>query len=348
MKRTLLILALLPTVLGIAAQDYKPMLVDGREWTIGRTTIFEGSDTTLITVKCLRDTIVEGKSCKVIRGRAKIEPSGTIIALSYIAYENASERKLYEWVDVVDTPFDPYNITTHKEFRVRFDFGITDFDDYSSMPVTTDSIEVKDVKYKRIIYPELAGNNRNIRIVVIISFHTTIPVVALFCFITSHIHLKPFNWYFVVRYLCATGARISELLQIKVEHVEVGYLELYGKGGKQRRLYIPKRLKEETNKWLAETGLTSGYLFRNRFGSRITARGVGYQLKQLAKEYGIDPKVVYPHSFRHRFAKNFLAKFNDIALLADLMGHESIETTRIYLRRTASEQQELVDRIVTW
>ena len=145
MKRTLLLLALLPTVLGIAAQDYKPMLVDGREWTIGRTTIFEGSDTTLITVKCLRDTIVEGKSCKVIRGRAKIEPSGTIIALSYIAYENASERKLYEWVDVVDTPFDPYNITTHKEFRVRFDFGITDFDDYSSMPVTTDSIEVKDI-----------------------------------------------------------------------------------------------------------------------------------------------------------------------------------------------------------
>ena len=156
------------------------------------------------------------------------------------------------------------------------------------------------------------------------------------------------NWYFVVRYLCATGARISELLQIKVEHVEVGYLDLYGKGGKLRRLYIPKRLKEETDKWLESTGQTSGYLFRNRFGERITARGVGYQLKLLAKGYGIDPKVVYPHSFRHRFAKNFLAKFNDIALLADLMGHESIETTRIYLRRTATEQRELVDRIVTW
>ena len=156
------------------------------------------------------------------------------------------------------------------------------------------------------------------------------------------------NWYFVVRYLCATGARISELLQIKVEHVEVGYLDLYGKGGKLRRLYIPKRLKEETDKWLESTGQTSGYLFCNRFGERITARGVGYQLKLLAKGYGIDPKVVYPHSFRHRFAKNFLAKFNDIALLADLMGHESIETTRIYLRRTATEQRALVDRIVTW
>ena len=152
----------------------------------------------------------------------------------------------------------------------------------------------------------------------------------------------------MVRYLCATGARISELLQIKVEHLEAGYLDLYGKGGKLRRIYIPKRLKAETDTWLAECGRTSGYLFCNRFGKRITARGIGYQLKTLAKGYGIDPKVVYPHSFRHRFAKNFLTKFNDIALLADLMGHESIETTRIYLRRTATEQRDLIDRIVTW
>ena len=72
------------------------------------------------------------------------------------------------------------------------------------------------------------------------------------------------------------------------------------------------------------------------------------QLKNYADKYGLDKKVVYPHSFRHRYAKNFLEKYNDIALLADLMGHESIETTRIYLRRTASEQQALVDRIVTW
>ena len=71
-------------------------------------------------------------------------------------------------------------------------------------------------------------------------------------------------------------------------------------------------------------------------------------MKNYAIKYGIDPKVVYPHSFRHRFAKNFLEKYSDISLLADLMGHESIETTRIYLRKTASEQQKLVDEIVTW
>ena len=73
-----------------------------------------------------------------------------------------------------------------------------------------------------------------------------------------------------------------------------------------------------------------------------------YSLKAFAEKYGMNKEVVYPHSFRHRFAKNFLDRFNDLALLADLMGHESIETTRIYLRRTASEQQKIVDKVVNW
>lgn len=156
------------------------------------------------------------------------------------------------------------------------------------------------------------------------------------------------EWYFVVRYLAATGARVSELIQIKVEHVLNGFFDLYSKGGKLRRLYIPKKLKAETEAWLQEKGITSGYLFLNRFGERITVRGIAQQLKNYAVKYGLNPKVVYPHSFRHRFAKNFLEKYNDISLLADLMGHESIETTRIYLRKTASEQQEIVDKVVTW
>lgn len=156
------------------------------------------------------------------------------------------------------------------------------------------------------------------------------------------------EWYFVVRYLAATGARVSELIQIKIEHVTAGFFDIYSKGGKVRRLFIPKKLREETEVWLATQQRQSGYLFLNRFGNRITARGISQQLKNFAKRYGLNSSVVYPHSFRHRFAKNFLEKYNDIALLADLMGHESIETTRIYLRRTASEQQEIVDKVITW
>ncbi len=152
----------------------------------------------------------------------------------------------------------------------------------------------------------------------------------------------------MVRFLAATGARVSELVQLKVEHVNVGYYDIYTKGGKIRRLFIPKKLRDEAQEWLSANKRESGYLFLNRFGERITTRGIAQQLKNYAVKYGLNPKVVYPHSFRHRYAKNFLEKFNDISLLADLMGHESIETTRIYLRRTASEQQAIVDKVITW
>lgn len=156
------------------------------------------------------------------------------------------------------------------------------------------------------------------------------------------------DWYFVIWFMAATGARVSELLQIKAEHVLAGHIDLYTKGGKVRRIYIPRTLQKKALLWLSERQISSGYIFLNRFGQRITARGIAMQLKHFADKYGLKREVVYPHSFRHRFAKNFLEKYNDIALLADLMGHESIETTRIYLRRTASEQQEIVDKVITW
>lgn len=155
-------------------------------------------------------------------------------------------------------------------------------------------------------------------------------------------------WYFVVRFLGATGARVSELIQIKAEHIQIGCMDLYSKGGKVRRIYFPEKLCGEMLSWLALRGVQTGFIFTNRQGRPITPRGISSQLKVLARHYRISPETIYPHSFRHRFAKNFLSKFNDISLLADLMGHESIETTRIYLTRSSDEQRELIDKIVTW
>lgn len=155
-------------------------------------------------------------------------------------------------------------------------------------------------------------------------------------------------WYFVVRFLAATGARVSELVQIKVEHVKIGYLDLYSKGGKLRRIYIPAALQREALIWLKSINRQSGFVFINRRGELITARGISSQLKYFGNKYGLPSSVIYPHSFRHRFAKSFLERYNDISMLADLMGHESIETTRIYLRKTSMEQQALVNQIVDW
>lgn len=157
-----------------------------------------------------------------------------------------------------------------------------------------------------------------------------------------------FEWYYIVRFLGATGARISELIQFKYEHLSRGYIDLYTKAGKIRRIFIPKKLRTIAISYYDSIDRNSGYLFLNKDGKQITTRGIAHQLKKLGEKYGMNTNVIYPHSFRHRFAKNFLEKRRDIALLADLMGHESIETTRIYLRKTSEEQQEIVDKTIDW
>lgn len=157
-----------------------------------------------------------------------------------------------------------------------------------------------------------------------------------------------YEWYFVIRFLAATGARVSELIQFKYEHLYRGFIDLYTKSGKIRRIFIPKKLRTKAIEYYSSINRNDGYLFLNKDGRQITTRGIAHQLKTLAEKYKMNLNVVYPHSFRHRFAKNFLEKRKDIALLADLMGHESIETTRIYLRKTSEEQQEIVDKLVDW
>ena len=157
-----------------------------------------------------------------------------------------------------------------------------------------------------------------------------------------------YEWYFVIRFLAATGARVSELIQFKYEHLSRGFIDLYTKSGKIRRIFIPKKLRTKALEYYSSVNRKDGYLFLNKERKQITTRGIAHQLKALAEKYRMNLNVVYPHSFRHRFAKNFLEKRKDIALLADLMGHESIETTRIYLRKTSEEQQEIVDKLVDW
>lgn len=155
-------------------------------------------------------------------------------------------------------------------------------------------------------------------------------------------------YYFLIRYMAATGMRVSEVTKVTVEDVRAGQKDLYSKDNKVRRIYIPKCLKEDTLRWLKRENRESGPVFLNQNQNVITAAGIRGQLKKFAILYGINEAVVYPHSFRHRFAKSFIERCGDISMLSDLLGHESIETTRIYLRRTSTEQQQIVNHVVDW
>ena len=80
----------------------------------------------------------------------------------------------------------------------------------------------------------------------------------------------------------------------------------------------------------------------------MTPAAIRGQLRKFSGLYGLDPAVLHPHSFRHRFAKNFIEACGDISFLSDLLGHQSIETTRTYLHRSRAEQQVIVNQVVNW
>ncbi len=159
---------------------------------------------------------------------------------------------------------------------------------------------------------------------------------------------RRYTCYFAVCVMASTGLRVSELVRLQVDDVRRGCIDLYSKGNRMRRVYLPRNLRVSCLRWLNDVGYTSGDVFRNRFGNRITTTGIRDQLKDRAIRYNLDPSVVYPHSFRHLFAKNFMERSNDIAMLSDILGHDSIETTRIYLQRSSTEQRRMFNDIVNW
>ncbi len=146
--------------------------------------------------------------------------------------------------------------------------------------------------------------------------------------------------YYMVRTLGETGCRVNELLQIECEDVRRGYAELFSKG-KYRRVYIPDRLQSDLIVYITSNHL-EGVLFN------CTRQNVFSMLKKFAKRYGIDENVVYPHSFRHMFAIAFLKNSKDISLLSNILGHESISTTQIYLKLGSDEQRVRLNQTVDW
>lgn len=152
--------------------------------------------------------------------------------------------------------------------------------------------------------------------------------------------------YWMVQYLAKTGARASEFIRLPKSALEKGYCEIWTKG-KFRRIYIPKALIDESKEFLMKQD--SEYLFPNRYGKRMTTRGISQLIKNWGKKYGVRDEVAHPHAFRHLYAIQFLKHNQNIALLADLMGHSNVSTTSIYLRLSKEEQmKQFNETAVAW
>ena len=144
--------------------------------------------------------------------------------------------------------------------------------------------------------------------------------------------------------ICATGIRVSEVRYITAEAVREGRTEIALKG-KIRTILLPGKLCRKLEKYARQKKITSGELFLTRSGRPMSRKQIWAEMKGVCRAAGVAPSKVFPHNLRHLFARCFYRVSRDVAKLADVLGHSSIETNRIYLISTGAEYARTLDQL---
>ena len=144
--------------------------------------------------------------------------------------------------------------------------------------------------------------------------------------------------------ICATGIRVSEVRYLTVEAARRGRAEIALKG-KIRTILIPAKLCRKLLQYARKQNTASGEIFLTRGGKGLSRKQIWAEMKALCQRARVRPTKVFPHNLRHLFARTFYRVCRDVAKLADVLGHSSIETTRIYLISTGAEHARTLDRL---
>ena len=144
--------------------------------------------------------------------------------------------------------------------------------------------------------------------------------------------------------LCATGIRVSEVQFLTVEAAQCGHAEIALKG-KIRTILLPAKLCRKLLKYARKQKIAHGEIFLTTGGKGMDRRQIWSAMKRLCRKAGVAPSKVFPHNLRHLFATAYYRVYHDIVKLADMLGHSSIETTRIYLVESGAEHQRQLDRL---
>ncbi len=148
----------------------------------------------------------------------------------------------------------------------------------------------------------------------------------------------------IMRTICATGIRVSELRFFTVEAVKDREVSVKCKG-KNRKIIIPKDLGRLLIDYAEKKKIASGPIFATKSGKPLDRSYIWAQMKKLCKAAGVKESKVFPHSLRKLFARTFYGIEKDIAKLADILGHSSIETTRIYIMTTGTEHRRKIEQL---
>lgn len=148
----------------------------------------------------------------------------------------------------------------------------------------------------------------------------------------------------ILQTICGTGIRVSELEYITVEAAKSGKAVVALKG-KTRSVFLVKELQKKLLRYATEQNISSGTIFITRNGKPLSRTNIWREMKGLCQEAGVNPQKVFPHNLRHLFARVFYGIEKDIAKLADILGHSSINTTRIYIISTGSEHRKRMENM---
>lgn len=148
----------------------------------------------------------------------------------------------------------------------------------------------------------------------------------------------------VLQTICGTGIRVSELRYFTVEAVGQGEITVSCKG-KTRRVFLPGKLKRRLLDFARRRGIRAGAIFVTRNGRPLDRGNIWRQMKGLCRAAGVAASKVFPHNLRKLFARTFYGLEKDIAKLADILGHSSINTTRIYIMSTGTEHRQKIERL---
>lgn len=148
----------------------------------------------------------------------------------------------------------------------------------------------------------------------------------------------------IIQTICGTGIRVSELQFITVEAAKIGQASVNCKG-KIRTVFIVKELKKKLLQYAKEKHIIAGSIFITRTGKPVSRTNIWRDMKSLCEQANINPNKVFPHNLRHLFARTFYGIEKDIAKLADILGHSSINTTRIYIISTGDEHRKRMEHM---
>lgn len=155
---------------------------------------------------------------------------------------------------------------------------------------------------------------------------------------------KSGRMYYVLLTLSGTGIRVSELEYITAEAVRTGQSEITLKG-KNRKILLSRELRRKLKEYMKKQNIRTGPIFTTRNGKPLDRSNICHEMKKLCETADVDESKVFPHNLRHLFARKYYEIDNNLPHLADILGHSSIETTRIYVAASAREYEKVIEKM---